>query len=217
MASHRQATPPTKRFARAWPRNPSFNKPKRSPGTLRVRSPPTLHIREASSHWTPPRHAKTPQDAPKTHQNCLKILQDTLKTAKESHKLAGAPQHSPKRPQNGLWISQDVLKRHRHSPRTAPRHPKMGPRPQDTPEKLRDCPKAARHAQPPPGTNQELENLRFYTDFEGSFRRSFVLQCFLPLAIEPRLTSLVEYDGRFGVAAPLDLLICSDARIRRQW
>ena len=124
MASHRQATPSTKRFARAWPRNPS---PK-EPGTLRVRSPPTLHIREASSDWTPPRHAKTPQDAPKTHQTCLKIRQDTLKTAKESHKLPGAPQHSPKRLPNDPWISQDALNRHRHSPKTAPRRPKTGPR-----------------------------------------------------------------------------------------
>ena len=218
MASHRQATPSTKRFARAWPRNPSPKEPKRSPGKRRVRSPPTPHIREPSSDLDAP---KTRQDAPGCPQDAPELPQDTARHAQDGQRkpqVSRGAQHSPKRLQNGPWISQDALERHRHSPKTAPRRPKTGPRhPKIHPKSSGTAPKAARHAQPPPGNNQERKNISCYTDLKGSFRRSLVLQCFMPHVTETRLTSLVKYDGRFGVAAPLDSLICSDARIRRQW
>ena len=72
------------------------------PGRAVSDSPPPHTSGSLVQTWTPPRHAKTPQDVPKTHHNCLKILQDTLKTAKESHKLAGAPQHNPKSPKTAF-------------------------------------------------------------------------------------------------------------------
>ena len=218
MASHRQATPSTKRFARAWPRNPSPKEPKRSPGKRRVRSPPTPHIREPSSDLDAP---KTRQDAPGCPQDAPDLPQDTARHAQDGQGEPQITRGAPTQPQEAPKRPLDFPRRAKSAstqPEDGPKTPQDGPQtPQDTPEKLRDCPKAARHAQPPPGNNQERKNISCYTDLKGSFRRSLVLQYFMPHVTETRLTSLVKYDGRFGVAAPLDSLICSDARIRRQW